>query len=203
LVRFSISSSSPLLSASVVALLRDLRPEATVDVNLADAAEGGVRVELDGSGRWLYIAPMPEASDDAVTALSEGALAVLHLASATDDFERGLEALIAGDRGYVPVDVAHWMATRVVRNETTTPSTVTLTQREREVLERVALGYSNSEIAQELSISVNTVRTHLNAMALKLDANGRTRMLAKARALAIPEANAGHSGHRRRPRAIA
>lgn len=189
-LRFSICGSSPLLTALVAALLQVVLPESQLAVSCRDGLARGVRVELDGSSRWLYVAPTPGPGDDAVVALSEGALVVLHVGSSVEDFKRGLEALVAGNRGYIPVDVARWMATRAVRGPTVVPSDVILTQREREVLECVALGYSNSKVAEELGISVNTVRTHLGAMALKLDASGRADILASAHALGIPEARA-------------
>ena len=49
-------------------------------------------------------------------------------------------------------------------------------------------GSTNAEIAEQLSISTNTVRTHLHALSVKFEASNRTRMLANARALAVPEA---------------
>jgi DNA-binding NarL/FixJ family response regulator len=52
----------------------------------------------------------------------------------------------------------------------------------------VARGYTNAEIAERLLITTNTVRTHLHALSVKFEATNRTRMLANARALAVPEA---------------
>lgn len=49
----------------------------------------------------------------------------------------------------------------------------TLTDREREVLEQVALGKSNKAIAQVLDISHNTVKLHVRHIMTKLDLNSR------------------------------
>jgi len=49
-----------------------------------------------------------------------------------------------------------------------------LTDREREVLELVATGITNREVAQELFISVNTVKVHLRNVFTKLGAESRT-----------------------------
>jgi DNA-binding NarL/FixJ family response regulator len=43
-----------------------------------------------------------------------------------------------------------------------------LTDREREILEYAALGLSRGEIAEELALSINTVRTHLQHVLSKL-----------------------------------
>ncbi len=48
-----------------------------------------------------------------------------------------------------------------------------LTEREREVLELVARGLTNKEIAQELVITSNTVKRHLKAIFEKLDVHTR------------------------------
>ena|SRR5437764_9682009 len=53
-----------------------------------------------------------------------------------------------------------------------------LTEREREVVRLVALGMTSSEIADELNIAPNTVRTHVrNAMA-KVNARSRSQLVA-------------------------
>lgn len=49
-----------------------------------------------------------------------------------------------------------------------------LTDREREVLELVATGITNREVAQTLFISVNTVKVHLRNVYTKLGADSRT-----------------------------
>ena len=59
-----------------------------------------------------------------------------------------------------------------------------LTPREADVLDQLQLGRSNAEIAIALSISVETVRTHVRSVFRKLGIKGR-------RELAMPSAN-GH-----------
>jgi DNA-binding NarL/FixJ family response regulator len=48
-----------------------------------------------------------------------------------------------------------------------------LTSREEEVLIPVAQGWTNSEIADDLHISLSTVKTHLASLMRKLDARNR------------------------------
>jgi LuxR family transcriptional regulator, maltose regulon positive regulatory protein len=59
----------------------------------------------------------------------------------------------------------------------------TLTEREIEVLARIAAGASNQTIADELVISVGTVKTHIHRLMAKLDAQNRTEAVSKARHL--------------------
>ena len=60
-----------------------------------------------------------------------------------------------------------------------------LSEREMEVLELVAGGKSNKEIAQRLSVSPNTVKTHLGNVYGKLGARRRTEAISRARELGI------------------
>jgi PAS domain S-box-containing protein len=56
----------------------------------------------------------------------------------------------------------------------------TLSPREREVVRLVALGSSGPEIADELSIAHDTVRTHVRNAMTKLGARSRAHLVAKA-----------------------
>jgi len=60
-----------------------------------------------------------------------------------------------------------------------------ITQREYEVLQLIARGLSNQEIAAYLFVSLNTVKTHTSNLFSKLDAQRRTQAVERARALGL------------------
>jgi len=56
-----------------------------------------------------------------------------------------------------------------------------LSEREREVLELIAAGYNNTEIAQKLVISPKTVRNHITSIFSKLQVADRAQAIRRAR----------------------
>ena len=90
--------------------------------------------------------------------------------------EELLESIMGAASGQLPLRagelrrVATTMANRVV----TPDPDVALTQREMQVLRHVALGLSNKEIAQSLTISVETVKEHVQNILRKLAVGDRT-----------------------------
>tara|TARA_R110000868_G_scaffold259361_1_gene517131 strand:+ start:34443 stop:34859 length:417 start_codon:yes stop_codon:yes gene_type:complete len=62
-----------------------------------------------------------------------------------------------------------------------------ISDREIEVLELVAQGLSNKEIAEKLFVSINTVKTHLSKLYEKLEVSRRTQAVEKAKSLRLIE----------------
>lgn len=60
-----------------------------------------------------------------------------------------------------------------------------ISEREIEVLEQLALGYTNQQVADQLHISINTVKSHVKHMYEKLEVSGRTAAIHKAKSLKI------------------
>lgn len=60
-----------------------------------------------------------------------------------------------------------------------------ISKREFEVLELIAAGLSNQNIAERLFVSTSTVKTHVSNVLAKLDASRRTEAIARAKELRI------------------
>ena len=204
MVELRISTSEPLFGAFVGALIRDLNPGVHLKREPAPADPlPGVRIHVEGTHRWMFVCSGRQALGEAAAALAAGAAAVVTTDSDLQDFERALIAILTENESYIPLRTVRSIATEVTQQKAGMPAegpAQELTARERDVLRLVSLGYSNTEIAEELTISSNTVRSHLHALSVKLQATGRMKMLANARSLHIPEAFATESMERERRR---
>lgn len=209
MVELRISTSEPLFGAFVGALIQNLKPELVLVHGEDDSPIGpslGVTVHIPASRRWMFVSSGKAALNEAASALAAGAASVVTTDSDPEDFERALAALLSENESYIPLRTLRSIATEATQPKAGTPAdgpAQELTARERDVLRLVSLGNSNTEIAKELTISANTVRSHLHALSVKLQATGRMKMLANARALQIPEAFATEAMERERRRASA
>ena len=86
-----------------------------------------------------------------------------------------------------------WVGARLFRRPPAAPfqsntrvrETLGVSDREYEVLELLASGQSNKEIARQLDVSPNTVKTHVANLFDKLEAKRRTEAILRARELGI------------------
>ncbi|QNK01431.1 response regulator transcription factor [Dyella telluris] len=104
-------------------------------------------------------------------ALRLGASGFLLKASLRKELRDAIRAVHAGRRVISP-DVASDLAAHV--GETM------LSERELQVLRTVARGYANKQIAAELGISEDTVKSHMKSIMSKLDAQDRTHAVVTA-----------------------
>ncbi len=88
-------------------------------------------------------------------------------------------ALTAARQGLQVVDPSLAGAANDTRMGAVQAPTESLTPREIQVLELVATGMSNKQIARELGISAHTVKFHVNAILGKLDVHTRTQAVVR------------------------
>lgn len=62
---------------------------------------------------------------------------------------------------------------------------INLSRRERDVLQLIAKGMSNAEIAEQLFLSLSTVKTHVSKVFVKMDVKSRTKAIEKSKRLGI------------------
>jgi DNA-binding NarL/FixJ family response regulator len=198
---FVISGRETLLEASIAALVREAHPQAAVrTVSPSSPSRSGVRVLFSDTGRWLHVATADGPDADTVQALADGAATFVTTACDETEFRKALDGLCAAAAEDLSSRTLRWVAERAVGrlgpgNEARQGERTALTARERTVLRLLAEGLSTLELAGALDISANTVRAHVRSLSMKLEASGRARLLAAARAQGFPEAFAA-SGQR-------
>jgi two-component system response regulator NreC len=106
-------------------------------------------------------------------ALQNGALAFVLKEAADDEL---LEAVRAAARGQTYLNPR--LGARMAKESTSPPEPPDdLTDRERDVLRRIALGHTNTEIAGQLYLSVRTVETHRAHIQQKLSRSSRAELV--------------------------
>jgi NarL family two-component system response regulator LiaR len=102
-------------------------------------------------------------------ALHAGAIGYLLKDAHADELHRAVRAAAAGQ-----VQLSPAVAARLVRDVDAPRGVPRLTRREEEVLTLMARGRDNRQIARELNIGAQTVKTHVSSILAKLNAQSRT-----------------------------
>jgi DNA-binding NarL/FixJ family response regulator len=201
-LRVLIVSANPLARGGLAAMLEEMAGIKAVgsagtaeaaslagqllpDVVLLDVGDGELE-ELDAIARLAAAQPglpiVALASEQGALpqALAFGASALLPVAV---DPETLTAALVASARGLVSIPRQE-IATLLPHEERIEPAvnapTESLTPRELEVLQLMARGLTNRQIARRLEISEHTVKFHAGAVLGKLNARSRAEAVARA-----------------------
>jgi NarL family two-component system response regulator LiaR len=109
-------------------------------------------------------------ADEAVTgAIRAGAIGYLLKNTEADELRRAIKSAAAGQ-----VHLSPEAAARLVREVQIPGSPEALTERETAVLRLVARGQANKQVARELGIQEQTVKTHVSNILGKLQLQSRT-----------------------------
>jgi DNA-binding NarL/FixJ family response regulator len=119
--------------------------------------------------------------DHLYPALTAGATGFLLKDAPPEELLDGIRRAAAGDSPFSQ-DVLRRLVRRAVDARAGAPRPLPgLTGRERDVLDLVADGLSNTEIAERLHIGVTTVKTHITSLMTKTDSPNRVRLAFYAR----------------------
>lgn len=176
-----------------VRLERELNPDVTLMDLIMPGMDGIVTTaaikKQNPNARILILTSFDE--PDLITeAMIAGASGFILKDSGTDELMQAIRSVHSGHLVISPT-VMENMTKRPSRQESEVLSTVSLTQREVEVLQGIVDGLTNKAIALRLDISSTTVRSHVSNILSKLGATNRTQaaLLAQENGLCSPSLN--------------
>jgi DNA-binding NarL/FixJ family response regulator len=172
-LRVLIVSTNPLARGGLAAMLEGM-------AGMKAVGSAGVAEAASIAGQLLPDVVLLDVGDGELEALAFGASALLPVAV---DPQTLAAALLASARGLVSIPRQE-MATLLPHDERIEPAvnapTESLTPRELEVLQLMARGLTNRQIAGRLQISEHTVKFHAGAVLGKLNARSRAEAVARA-----------------------
>ncbi len=180
----------------VVALAEELRPDVTL-MDLRMPGLGGIeatrRILERTPETGILVVTMVEDDDSVFAAMRAGARGYLLKGADRDEMLLALRAVARGEAVFGP-----GIARRLIQYfsspapaQTRAPRSIfpELTDREREILDLVAAGRNNQEIAEALFLTLKTVRNYVSNIFTKLQVADRAQAIVRAR-----EAGMGQDG---------
>ncbi len=164
--------------ATAIQLAQNLEPHVILmDLIMPDMSGVEATDAIREAGLPSKVLVLTSSTEDQIVnqALKAGALGYILKASRPTDLVRAIEQVASGQSVLDP------LAAQVVFRQARQQDTLnTLTTREREVFDQLVVGSKNAEIAEALTISEATVRTHIASVIDKLDLRDRTHVVVYA-----------------------
>ncbi len=149
-------------------MFRKLKPDVTIlSLRLPDSCAIDVLEDYFGENGRAKILILAEHAGDAEISrsLKKGASGYVCKDVSENELIKAIRAVNAGGK-YIPADIAGILSENFGQEE--------LTPAERKILQMIVGGNSNKEIAYELNVSENTVKTHVKNVFEKLGVSDRT-----------------------------
>lgn len=172
-----------------MALCAELAPDVVVmDLQMPGKngieATRGILAARPGTG--VLVVTMFEDDDSVFNAMRAGALGYLVKGSDTDEVVAAITAVGRGEAIFGPT-VARRILSFLTRPLSAFDQQLfpELTDREREVLDLIAAGISNPDIANRLHLSPKTIRNHVSSIFSKLQVADRAQAIVRGRAAGL------------------
>jgi two-component system nitrate/nitrite response regulator NarL len=179
-VVFSASTieTTRLKQASPMVLLLDVGLEDENCLRLAEA------VQQEMAATHVIVMDLLPANEEVVQFVNAGVAGFILKDASVDDFVNTVRRVARGER-VLPARMTGTLFSQIARvalerGESEALEAVRMTQREREVIAHIAVGMSNKEIAREMNIATDTVKSHVRNVMDKLALHSRLQIAAYA-----------------------
>lgn len=162
-----------------VALVRQFHPDvALLDISMPDmnGLEAARRIQDEFPETKILILTMHEEEAFFFEALQAGASGYLLKGVRSEILLDAIRAVHEGGV-HLPPELAGNLVQDFLQRQPQPPEEDPLTPREREILTLIAQGMSNTEIAEALTLSINTVKTHRLHIYQKLELHSRAELI--------------------------
>lgn len=162
---------------------RTHRPDVVImDLNLPDldGIEATRRIRQLVPDTAVLVLSMLEDDESVFAAMRAGARGYLLKGASQGDIERAIQT-VAGGGAFLGSQVARQVLGLLAAPRREDPPFPQLTGREREVLDLIATGLPNRQIATRLDISAKTVSNHISSIFAKLHLADRAAAIVQAR----------------------
>jgi DNA-binding NarL/FixJ family response regulator len=169
--------------AEAVAMAAEHRPDVVVmDVQMPElnGIEATRRIVAEHPGVGVLVLTMGEDDGTVLSALRAGARGYLRKGAEQDEIVAAIRTVHGGGVVFgasLAARIAE-ILTPPARPEKPFPE---LTERENEILDRIAAGRNNGQIAAELYLSPKTIRNNVSSILAKLQATDRAEVIIRAR----------------------
>ncbi len=176
-----------------IALAEECQPDVVLmDLQMPDLTgiEATRRILRTSPNTRILVVTMFEDDHSVFSAIRAGARGYVLKGANPDEVLRAIRVVAGGEAIFSPS-----VATRLIdffgslRAEVVTQSFPELTDREREVLNLIAQGRGNAEIARQLSLSAKTVANHVSNILSKLQVADRAQAMLRARSAGLGQGN--------------
>lgn len=177
--RVLVPGGTSLVGALVTALLENLNPDTPVAMHenaVASLRQNDVLIERTGTGRKLVVFGSNPTRAAVSEHLNSGVISLIGIDASRPEL---LAAITSLDDG--PAFVSSSVVRTLAGEGGEAQPLNRLTAREKDVLKLVVRGLSNREIADQLFVSSNTVRSHLQSISSKLGISSRAKLAAFGR----------------------
>ena len=169
--------------AEAVALTEQLRPDVVLmDIRMPvmDGLEATRRIVSSGSGTRIVVLTTYDADDSVFAALRAGASGFLLKDARPAELVDAVRVVARGDALLAPSVTRRLLDRMLAPSGAPSAELDGLSEREVEVLRLVAAALSNAEIAERLSLSEATVKSHVSAVLRKLGLRDRVQAVVLA-----------------------
>jgi DNA-binding NarL/FixJ family response regulator len=179
------------IAASAEAALEILDQEVVFDLYVVDLHLPGIdgvslvnSLSERASTIPVVVISATENAEEVKAVIDQGARGFIPKSFNREEIHTGLKEVLSGSV-FLPVNIKQKIQ-RIEQSVTSFPdmeSNITsfgITKRQYQVLEYVAKGYSNKEVANSMFLTEHTIKVHLKALFKAMDVKNRTQLIQKA-----------------------